>query len=53
VGPKDGRWFWNELRLAPMSIAGGEPTHYIELIRDVTANTAAEAQIAQSPLPTC
>ncbi|AID31309.1 PAS domain S-box-containing protein/diguanylate cyclase (GGDEF)-like protein [Mesorhizobium sp. USDA 4775] len=45
---KDGSWFWNELRLAPMSIAGGEPTHYIGLMRDVTASRVAAAQIAQS-----
>jgi len=45
---KDGRWFWNELRLAAISVTGGEPTHYVGLIRDVTASRAAAAQIAQS-----
>ena len=45
---KDGSWFWNELRLSAISIAGGEPTHYIGLIRDVTATRTAAAQIAKS-----
>ncbi|UVK49385.1 PAS domain-containing protein (plasmid) [Mesorhizobium sp. AR07] len=45
---KDGSRFWNELYLAAMSATGGEPTHYIGLIRDVTASRAAADQIAQS-----
>lgn len=33
---KDGNLFWNELRLAPIFGEGGDATHYVGLMRDVT-----------------
>jgi PAS domain S-box-containing protein/diguanylate cyclase (GGDEF)-like protein len=33
---KDGSLFWNELRLVPVSGEGGEATHFVGIIRDVT-----------------
>ncbi|MFX8883368.1 PAS domain-containing protein, partial [Acinetobacter baumannii] len=40
---KDGRLFWNELRLIPFAEADGPASHFIGLMRDVTrAQVAAE-----------
>ncbi|UCI33234.1 putative bifunctional diguanylate cyclase/phosphodiesterase [Mesorhizobium sp. B4-1-4] len=45
---KDGTLFWNDLRLVPVSADGQEATHYIGLIRNVTAGKNAAEQIEHS-----
>ncbi|TPI30537.1 EAL domain-containing protein [Mesorhizobium sp. B3-1-9] len=45
---KDGSLFWNDLRLVPVSADGQETTHYIGLIRNVTAGKNAAEQIEHS-----
>lgn len=35
---KDGSAFWNELRLRPLRDAAGMTTHYLAVLRDVTAH---------------
>ncbi|TPI66879.1 EAL domain-containing protein [Mesorhizobium sp. B3-1-3] len=45
---KDGSLFWNDLRLVPVSADGQETTHYIGLIRNVTAGKNAAEQIELS-----
>ncbi len=43
---KDGSLFWNELSLTLLNGDDGTPTHYVGVMRDVTAQKEAEAQLA-------
>ena len=45
---KDGRLFWNDLQLVPISDAAGVPTHYVGFIRDVTDGVATAVRLDQS-----
>ncbi|MBV8658721.1 MAG: EAL domain-containing protein [Burkholderiales bacterium] len=45
---KDGEWFWNSLIINPVHDEGGQLTHFIGILRDVTARKAAEAAHAAS-----
>lgn len=42
----DGTPFWNSLSLAPVRDASGEVTHFVGLMRDVSADRAAAAEHA-------
>ncbi|WP_020158844.1 PAS domain S-box protein [Methylobacter marinus] len=42
---KDGTFFWNELRLAPVFDDQGRLTHYIGIQTDVTAQKEAQAEV--------
>ncbi len=45
---KDGRMFWNQLRLTPAHSRSGITTHYIGIIRDVTATIEAATALRRS-----
>ena len=45
---KDGEWFWNSLIINPVHDETGALTHFIGILRDVTARKAAEAAHAAS-----
>lgn len=40
--------FWNELRLKPINIVDGQPTHYLGLMRDVTVRKRALDRVEQN-----
>jgi diguanylate cyclase (GGDEF)-like protein/PAS domain S-box-containing protein len=42
---KDGRMFWNELRIAPVRDDSGKTTHFIGIQNDVTERKAHENQL--------
>ncbi|MDB5838545.1 MAG: hypothetical protein JWQ23_497 [Herminiimonas sp.] len=42
---KSGELFWNELRIAPLSVADGSITHFIGVITDVTKRRDYQAQL--------
>jgi PAS domain S-box-containing protein len=42
---KDGTFFWNELRLAPVFDDQGQLTHYIGVQTDITAQREAQAEV--------
>lgn len=42
---KDGKVFWNELRLAPVFGSDGRLTHYVGIQTDITAQKQAEAEV--------
>jgi PAS domain S-box-containing protein/diguanylate cyclase (GGDEF)-like protein len=44
---KDGQMFWNELRLTPINIINGRPSHYLGLMRDVTVRKRALESVEQ------
>lgn len=44
---RDGALFWNDLHLVPVTDSGGQPTHYIGLMRDVTEAVATSARLKQ------
>jgi PAS domain S-box-containing protein/diguanylate cyclase (GGDEF)-like protein len=44
---KDGKLFWNDLHLVPISCAAGAPTHYAGFIRDVTEQVATAVKLEQ------
>jgi PAS domain S-box-containing protein len=45
---RDGRPFWNELRIAPVFGAGGRLTHFIGIQHDVSARHRAEEREARA-----
>lgn len=45
---KNGELFWNELRLTPINIVDGQPTHYLGLMRDVTVRKHAVDRVEQN-----
>jgi PAS domain S-box-containing protein/diguanylate cyclase (GGDEF)-like protein len=45
---KDGRMFWNQLRLTPALSRTGVATHYIGIIHDVTAQIEAATALQRS-----
>ena len=45
---RDGRAFWNEVRLAPLGDANGHIGHYIGFQRDVTDRVEAEIQLRRA-----
>ena len=45
---KDGQMFWNQLRLTPVYSRLGVASHYIGVIRDVTAHKDATAALQRS-----
>lgn len=42
---KDGTMFWNELRIAPVSSPGGEVTHFVGILQDVTETKRYQEQL--------
>ncbi|MDP2368883.1 EAL domain-containing protein [Rhodoferax sp.] len=42
---KDGTLFWNELAIAPVRDAGGEVTHFVGIINDITERKQYEEQL--------
>jgi PAS domain S-box-containing protein/diguanylate cyclase (GGDEF)-like protein len=44
---RDGRLFWNELRLLPLAQAGREPSHYVGFMQDVTHLRVTTEQLDQ------
>ncbi|MDD2913824.1 MAG: diguanylate cyclase [Gallionella sp.] len=47
---KDGTMFWNELSISPVHDADGKLTHYIGILKDVTARLMLEQHLHQSNL---
>ncbi|MEO8300042.1 MAG: PAS domain-containing protein, partial [Burkholderiales bacterium] len=43
---KDGSKFWNELSVTPVFDAGGRPTQFVGVMRDVTARRHADAELS-------
>lgn len=39
---KDGRAFWNQMRIAPVVAAGGEPAYFVAFMRDISDQLAAD-----------
>ncbi len=44
---KDGKLFWNELMISPVSNADGEVTHFIGIQNDVTTRVVAELKLEE------
>jgi diguanylate cyclase (GGDEF)-like protein/PAS domain S-box-containing protein len=44
---KDGSLFWNELTIAPVFDAGGEATHFVGVINDITDRIQYEEQLVR------
>ncbi len=42
---KDGTLFWNELAIAPVRDAGGDVTHFVGIINDITERKQYEEQL--------
>ncbi|MFB6103112.1 MAG: PAS domain-containing protein [Haloplanus sp.] len=42
---RNGEEFWNEVTIAPLSGANGEPSHFVGFQRDVTARKRAEQEL--------
>lgn len=45
---RDGSQFWNDLTISPVRDAGGDVTHYVGILSDVTERLAMEAQLRQA-----
>ncbi len=45
---KDGRAFWNEIRISPVTNAAGEVTHFIGVQADITPRREAEQRVERS-----
>lgn len=41
---KDGELYWAEQTISPMSIEGGEITHYVSVLKDITAQRRQQEQ---------
>jgi len=45
---KDGSHFWNELRIAPIPNAAGQPGHFVAVLTDVTERKMVEQRLLES-----
>ncbi len=45
---KDGEYFWNELRIAPIPNALGQPGHFVGVLTDVTERKMVEQRLLES-----
>ena len=45
---KDGSHFWNELRIAPIPNAAGQPGHFVAVLTDVTERKIVEQRLLES-----
>ncbi len=45
---KDGKFFWNDLKLAPIENANGEVTHYVGIQADVTESVERERALKKA-----
>lgn len=45
---KNGSYFWNELRIAPIENVTGEPGHFVAVITDVTERKLVEQRLLES-----
>jgi PAS domain S-box-containing protein len=45
---KDGKEFWNEFSIVPITNAEGECTHFISIQRDITEQVALEERLGQA-----